>query len=266
MQLATTTGATSVNHEPLEVKGMQLDEALTMHYRLRGYCLPPGPIFDDKSFQRLSAICYEHISRRGDVAGDDLDKPHFSDERFLEFLLASPVLDLVEPICGPDVVLGSSHLVAKDPHTRATPWHEDSAYLARGNTLTDYTRMVSVWLSINGSTVHNGCMRVIPGTHVVPDAPDYRQVQGDVPVSFSYEIPDVDESAAVSFVLAPGEASLHDGRIMHASFPNRSDDFRIGFVMRYFPATVGVQESRMDRHKLWLARGKSHGVNRYENE
>jgi ectoine hydroxylase-related dioxygenase (phytanoyl-CoA dioxygenase family) len=109
-------------------------------------------------------------------------------------------------------------------------------------------------------------MRVIPGTHLMPDSPNYRAIEGDAPVTFAYEVADVDESAAVSLVLAPGEASLHDSRIMHASFPNRSDDFRVGFVMRYFPATVGVQASRMDRHRLWLARGRNHGANRYENE
>jgi hypothetical protein len=245
---------------------MRMDENSAEHYRCYGYFLPRGPVFDDESFQRLSALCYEYISSRGSVAGDDLDKPHFSDCRFLEFLLEPRVLNLVEPICGPDIVLGSSHLVAKEPYGRATPWHEDSAYLARGNTLTDYTRMVSVWLSINGATEQNGCMRVIPGTHLMPDSPNYRAIEGDAPVTFAYEVADVDESAAVSLVLAPGEASLHDSRIMHASFPNRSDDFRVGFVMRYFPATVGVQASRMDRHRLWLARGRNHGANRYENE
>lgn len=242
---------------------MRLNSAELRHYADRGYCLPPGQLFAPERLARLAAVCDEHIAARGELAGDDLDKPHFADDRLLEFLLADEVLDLVEPICGPDIVLGSSHLVAKEPVGRATPWHEDTAYLKFSDTLTDYTQMVSVWLSINGSTEENGCMRVLPGSHLDADSTDYVEVEGPAPISFTREIRAVDESEAVSFVLAPGQVSLHDGRIMHASFPNRSEDFRIGFVMRYFPATVGVNPERMVSHRLWLARGHSHGMNTY---
>ncbi|NUT48724.1 MAG: phytanoyl-CoA dioxygenase family protein [Saccharothrix sp.] len=243
---------------------MRLDPAELRHYSEQGYCLPPGRLFAPEKLARLTAICHEHIAARGTRAADDLDKPHFDDERLLEFLLADEVLDLVEPICGPDIVLGSSHLVAKEPGvSRATPWHEDTAYLRFSNTLTDYTQMVSVWLSINGSTERNGCMRVLPGSHLQSDSSDYVDVPDPTTVSFTREIRDVDETAAVSFVLEPGQVSLHDGRIVHSSFPNESADFRIGFVARYFPATVGVNPERMVNHRLWLARGRDHGMNEY---
>ena len=49
---------------------------------------------------------------------------------------------------------------------------------------------------------------------------------------------DVDEDDAVAMPLEPGQASLHHVRLFHASPPNRSDDRRIGFAIRYIPTYV----------------------------
>ena len=65
----------------------------------------------------------------GEKRGDEFDTPHFGDRRLLDYLLAPTVLDLVECIIGPNIVLWSSHFISKDPYIgRATPWHEDSTY------------------------------------------------------------------------------------------------------------------------------------------
>jgi ectoine hydroxylase-related dioxygenase (phytanoyl-CoA dioxygenase family) len=49
--------------------------------------------------------------------------------------------------------------------------------------------------------------------------------------------------------LATGEASLHHVRLFHASSPNRSNDRRIGFAIRYIPTyvhqIVGEKDSAM---------------------
>ena len=44
---------------------------------------------------------------------------------------------------------------------------------------------------------------------------------------------EVDEAEAVVAALAPGQMSLHHGRLFHASGPNSSDDRRISLAMRY---------------------------------
>ena len=46
---------------------------------------------------------------------------------------------------------------------------------------------------------------------------------------------EVDEAKAVSMPLQTGEASLHNGRLAHASEPNRSDDRRVGLSLHYMP-------------------------------
>jgi ectoine hydroxylase-related dioxygenase (phytanoyl-CoA dioxygenase family) len=49
---------------------------------------------------------------------------------------------------------------------------------------------------------------------------------------------DVDQSKAVPILLEPGEMSLHHIKLVHGSEPNRANDRRIGFAIRYIPTYV----------------------------
>jgi len=42
-----------------------------------------------------------------------MDVPHFVDTKLFEWLFSDEVLDLVEPIIGPDIALFSSHFICK---------------------------------------------------------------------------------------------------------------------------------------------------------
>jgi ectoine hydroxylase-related dioxygenase (phytanoyl-CoA dioxygenase family) len=232
-------------------------------FRANGYILYKKQLFPPEKLDRLEAIFEEHLANKGDKLSDELDTPHFDDPRLLEFLLSDEVLDLVEPLVGPDIALWTSHFISKDPFTgRATPWHEDSAYWA--GRLSAYDRIVTVWLALGPSTRENGCMRVIPGTHHNGFS-EYRPVD-KTDQTFHAEIIDVDESKAVYFELERGECSLHDARIVHGAEPNRSPTRRTGYTMRYFPASVKVLPVEQNAGwKLWLARGKDTAGNTYEN-
>lgn len=231
-------------------------------FRRDGYLLYREQLLSAEKFDRLSAIFEEHLADKGEKLSDELDKPHFRDERLLEFLLADEVLDLVEPLVGPNIILWSSHFISKDPGTgRATPWHEDSAYWE--GRLSAYDRIVTVWLSLDGSDRENGCMRVIPGTHANGFS-TYVPVDKSVN-TFHAEIVGVEEERAVDFELAPGECSLHDGRIVHGARPNTSARRRTGYTMRYFPASVRVHPDQNPGWQIWLARGADQAGNTYVN-
>ena len=64
---------------------------------------------------------------------------------------------------------------------------------------------------------------------------------------------DVDEDDAVLDDLAPGEMSIHHGRIFHASGPNRSSDRRIGAAIRY--VAPDLERSASGRDFAILVRG-----------
>ena len=117
---------------------------------------------------------------------------------------------------------------------RATPWHEDSAYW-RGR-VDRYNKIVTVWLAVDDVDRENGCMHVIPGSHLYFGSSSYLGVDTNVK-TFKSEITDVDLSQAVAFELRRGECSLHDGRIRHGADPNKSTRRRLGYTMRYISSS-----------------------------
>jgi ectoine hydroxylase-related dioxygenase (phytanoyl-CoA dioxygenase family) len=57
--------------------------------------------------------------------------------------------------------LFQSMALIKPPRGREKPWHQDHAYF----TLPREARVVGVWIALEAATLHNGCMRVLPGWH-----------------------------------------------------------------------------------------------------
>ncbi len=234
-------------------------------FREQGYLLSHRPLFSAQRQARLTAIFERQLAERGARLSDELDTPHFRDPELLEFLLADEVLDLVEPILGPDIALWSSHFICKDPLVgRATPWHEDSAYWK--DRVDGFDSIVTVWLAIDPSHRGNGCMRVIPGTHRNGFS-EYEAV--DIRANtFDRQIRGVDERGAVYFELEPGQCSLHDARIIHGAAANLSTQRRCGYTMRYFSTNIKVlkdTDHQGEPFKIWLARGRDLAGNRYAN-
>lgn len=231
-------------------------------YEENGYLLYKKPLFSQAKLEELSSIFEEQWETVGRKLNSELDTPHFRDERLLKFLLADEVLDLVEPLIGPNIGLWSSHFICKEPVIgKQTPWHEDSAYW-KGR-LTRFDKIVTVWLAIDRSWKENGCMRVIPGTHTNGFS-EYEDVSSNENI-FDTEIKKVDESQAVYFELERGECSLHDSRIVHGAQANRSPYRRCGYTMRYFSTEARVIPEKNPGFKIWLARGKDIAGNPFVN-
>ncbi len=229
-------------------------------YRHEGFLLYNAPVFAPASFDRLKAHFEATLADLPpDVRPESMDVPHFADPALFEWLLDDAVLDLVEPLIGPDIALWSSHFIAKPKGDgRRVPWHEDSYYW-RGRL--DPMEVVTVWLAIDPSTPENGGMYVIPRTHHHGFS-DYEAVDLATNV-FDEEIrkPQRDDARAVPCILAPNEASLHSAKLMHGSPPNHSAMRRCGYTMRYMPTHVKWTED--PAHQLYLARGRDKAGNCY---
>lgn len=235
----------------------KISELDSKKYHEQGYLIYNKPVFSEDKLNRLQAIFEEQLLEKGDKLSDELDRPHIRDPRLLEFLLSDEVLDLVEPLIGPNIGLWSSHFICKEPYKgRATPWHEDSAYW-KGRA-DSFDNIVTLWLAIDRSTKVNGCMRVIPGTHTNGFS-EYIPVDRTTN-TFATQVKEVDESQAVYFELERGECSLHDSRIIHGAEPNTSAYRRCGYTMRYFATDIKVLNER----EVWLARGKDLAGNTYQ--
>jgi hypothetical protein len=230
-----------------------------------GYVVPERLVFSPEKFDGLRRHFEEKLARLpADVSPEAMDVPHFTDPVLFRWLFADEVLDLVEPLIGPDIALFSSHFIAKPPGTgRRVPWHEDSAYWRKMMHPHD---VVTVWLAIDPSTRSNGCMKVIPRTHLGGGGfSEYEDVDPTTNIFAARIKPaQVDEAKAVYLELHPGQCSLHHAKLMHASDPNTSATRRCGYTMRYLSTRVKLNEEFCGKwHQIYLARGRDHSGNRY---
>ena len=113
--------------------------------------------------------------------------------------------------------------------------------------------MLTAWVAFTDATVANGAMRMVPGSHGEQLAHRDTFAPHNL-LSRGQEVAvDVDEARGVDIVLRAGEMSLHDVRMVHGSPPNRSDDRRIGFAIRYIAASV--KQLAGERDGAMLVRG-----------
>lgn len=157
---------------------------------------------------------------------------HHSDPEFWNLATGHRVMELVETLIGPNIVLLSTGFFAKAPNTdeKFVAWHQDTTYWGL-----EPPFAVTVWIAIDDSTIENGCMRVIPGSHhkgLLPHGTSDRE--GNV-LGQNQEIdPSLfDSSTAVDFVLKAGRSSVHHGLLIHGSNPNCSSRRRVGMTARF---------------------------------
>jgi len=241
----------------------RLSDEQVKFYRQEGYLIYDQPIFSDDKFQALRSHFDEKLARLpADVRPEGMDVPHFTDPKLFDWLLADEVLDLVEPVLGPDIALFSSHFICKPKgNGKKVPWHEDSYYW---RTMMSPIEVCTIWLAVDPSTRENGCMKIIPRTF--HGFSEYDEVDRETHV-FSTEIRKSmrDDSRAVYIELQPNHASLHDGRLMHGSDANTSNIRRCGYTMRYMSTRIRLNDETRQYHQLYLARGKDRGGNVYAN-
>jgi non-haem Fe2+, alpha-ketoglutarate-dependent halogenase len=162
-------------------------------------------------------------------------KPHLFLAWAAELVRCPAILDAVEDLFGPNLLCWSSSFFIKDAHDPGfVSWHQDSTYWGLS-----HPDVVTAWVALSPSDTYNGCMRVIPGTHLRDQLPHRDTFAPNNLLTRGQEVEvAVDERDAVNVVLQPGEFSLHHVRLVHGSEPNRSDVRRIGYAIRYIPTYV----------------------------
>jgi phytanoyl-CoA hydroxylase len=170
-----------------------------------------------------------------DFAGGRRDKPEdviskvFKLHRrpaFASFLRTPGLLPVITDVLGTgDVDCFLSQFIFKNPGAWGQPWHQDSYYFP----FEPARPIVGLWLAVTEATLDNGCLHVLPGSHVEPvheHVPDRREG-----ANYGYtEIVDHDMSAATPVLMSPGDLLVFDSHLMHRSTDNVSDGIRAAMV------------------------------------
>jgi hypothetical protein len=183
---------------------------------------------------------------------------------FLDLARDPEIIELVSGVLGDDIILWGCHVFCKPAaEGYETPWHQDGHYWPI-RPLANCT----VWVAIEASTAGNGCLRVIPRSHVDRRLHEHlHEDRSDLTLNQRLAVGTFDEGSAVDLELQPGEMSLHDVYMIHGAKPNRSTGRRTGVALRYMPATsvfernlrpaegkTGIAVDFANR-PLWLVKG-----------
>jgi hypothetical protein len=231
-----------------------LTDSQVTHFREQGWLAPMRAIEAARAADCAARIAaYE--AKMGESANRSLKiKGHLAMPWVVEIGRNPAILDALEDLMGPDIMLFGASIFAKGGRDRAyVSWHQDSAYFGL-----DPHDEITAWVAFTETTAENGALQVLPRTHLGPDLVHEETHAPDNMLARGQSLRIADESSAVTIALQPGEFSLHHERTAHGSKQNRTAAPRIGFAFFYIPTHV---RSVTGRRSATLVRG----VDRYHH-
>lgn len=192
------------------------------------------------------------------------DTPIHLGPAVFNLLRNSRLLDVLEVFIGGEIYSNPVQHIRIKPPERVVPqnllnglnaavgWHQDMGVV---NPEADETTMISVWLAVLDATVENGCLQVVPGSHLGDLAVHCNYGEGKRRY-FQVNIPDqLVTPNHLPLPMKAGDVLFFHKKLMHSSLPNTTDGIRWSFDLRYNP--VGQPTGR-----AWLpgfiARSRSH--------
>lgn len=184
-------------------------------------------------------------------------------EVFFRVAVLPEILDQVEKVIGPDIILWATTVFAKPARSgKEVPWHQDGHYWP-----IEPLAACTLWLAIDDVDTENGCMRYLPGSHQRGLLPHFGDENDALSLNERLNQDAFDEATARDDVLAAGQMSLHDVQLVHGSMPNVSNRRRAGLTVRYVPATSYFDRQRKPKvvaeevdylnRPIWLVRGQN---------
>ena len=178
-----------------------------------------------------------------------IDEPHLHFGWVYRLATHPKILSVIEAVLGPNILVHSSTFFAKHPKEGLyVSWHQDGHYWGL-----ERPELMTVWLAFTHSTVENGCMRYLPGSHLQKLPHNLNALDEKNLSTTGLQVADtINEANAEDVVLKPGQISLHQVNTLHGSNANNSNTRRIGLAIRYL--TTGIPQRRI-HYKVIAAKG-----------
>jgi non-heme Fe2+,alpha-ketoglutarate-dependent halogenase len=151
--------------------------------------------------------------------------------RWADELIRHPaILDVIESLLGPNIVLYTCRAFIKPPKSDGiTAWHQDSTYF--GLRPHDH---VTAWVALSDVDPESGPAEFARGSHIRGQLLQRSNVvENSVNTAGQITVEWFDKSDTEIARLKPGQFSLHHTCVLHQSGPNRSDRTRIGLALSY---------------------------------
>ena len=144
-------------------------------------------------------------------------------DHFRSIAFNPKMVGVAKDLVGPNITLFQTMLLMKPPHFGGSKvWHQDNAYFRLAP-----KEIIGFWIACDDTDPENGCMHVIPGSHVHGLA-EHGGVQDDYGL---LEPPSVKD--AVACPMKAGTALVFHGEIYHYTPENTSDQRRRALQYHY---------------------------------
>tara|TARA_A100001011_G_scaffold218231_1_gene226153 strand:+ start:908 stop:1699 length:792 start_codon:yes stop_codon:yes gene_type:complete len=167
-----------------------------------------------------------------------------------ELAINKKVLNIVEDLIGPNILLYNVTYIIKEPNTSShVSWHQDLTYWGFNS-----DNVVSMWLALSEANELSGAMEIIPGSHNLGMF-DHEKTNDKSNVLLQGQtVKDVNNENSVLCALKPGQASFHHGWVLHKSGLNNSIDRRIGLNVQYI--STDVKQLKIENDSAFCVKGK----------
>ena len=193
---------------------LSLNTAQIEQFDQAGY-LSPLDVFSPDEVAKYCALLENYERQHGSpVGGANRSKTHLLFTWVDAMMRDARIVDAVEDLIGANILCWNTLFWIKEAGSRSfVSWHQDARYWG----LTT-KQLVTVWVALSPASVEAGCMRVLPGSHRGELFPHRDEYHTDNLLSRGQRVDAmIDESKAVAMPLKPGQASLHNVCLAHAS-------------------------------------------------
>lgn len=163
-----------------------------------------------------------------------------------------PLVDIVAELTGHSTVVAHPAFNGRPklPHQALTevPWHQDLSYFGD---IARHSLILTCWIPLVPVQPSNGCMQVLPGTQSLDHRP-HRAEQRDGGF-LEADMTGLDESAAVTCAMEPGDVLIFNSRSLHRSLPSTAETIRWSVDLRFIRSgDPGFSMGAADPNFRWV--------------
>ena len=191
-------------------------------------------VSDEAETQRYR-FAYDDLERRKGIKASyaGLINLHETEDFLMQLATHPRITEAVKFFLREDFRLNGTHIFCKHGNDteKYVDWHQDVAYWNLEMTNAGLT----VWYAIDDSTPQNGCLQVIPGTHLT-NLQHHRTTDNENNLLTRHQQTEVTQEQmdrAIDLSLRSGEATIFHGLLIHGSRSNKSAHRRCGIAFRY---------------------------------
>jgi phytanoyl-CoA hydroxylase len=178
------------------------------------------------------------------------EQREFHIRKYMDFVEDAPALKMaamnrrlhtrLDQLLGLGRVLFQEMALVKPPRIGSEkPWHQDASYFR----VTDPGLIVGVWIALDSASKRNGCMELVPGSHLGGGVPhEHEDDFNRCRIMEQY----VDRGRRIAVEMEPGDALIFHSLLHHFTEPNTSNLRRRAVQFHYHQ--IGAIWGNVEQH------------------